>query len=949
MTRILAVAWLGLALAVPAAAQVVTGSTGAINGTIADNTKAVLPGVTVTIQSPQMMGTREAVSDEQGRYGFAAVPPGEYKVTFVLPGFATLVRENIRVNLGFTATVSVELQVATQQETITVSGESPVVDTTATNVTNNFDAETIQNLPTARDFPALMAETPGVSVTRIDVGGSAALSEIGFRVYGMTAASNLNQIATEGILAPTLTNLYNDFGSFQEVQITTAGHTAEMAVPGVMSNTIAKSGGNEYRGTFYADYEKDEWGSRNIDDEQLRLGVTGGFDLDARDTNRVDKYADVNGDLGGFLIKDKLWWYGSLRYNASDVRYVNFPVKPQYTRITSRLGKVTYNLTSNNKIIAFHGKNVKYQPERFIDKNQIHYSLDEPWKQDFPIGQWKVEYNSVVSQSIFFEIRRGLFFKDFWNYSRAPEKPLYVDTARQERFGGERANFNDDYRPQLNGSLSYFKSGLGSHNFKLGWEVAKHTKLEQEYGRLGEGLDDPNPPADIEHRLINGAPAEIQLRESPNDANFFQWIYSAYINDQWQLNDRFSFNVGVRFDRYRNGIPEQVHPVGPFNPTEDRFAANPDAFHFSEWGPRLGVVWNVRGDGRTVIKANYGSYPWRPTISVVGQNPNPTQWLRRYVWSDLNGDRLWQPGEEGRLVSETGGITNQRIDPNWKNDVTSEFVTWLERELFPNFGVRTGFVWRGDNNQQVQTNPNRPFEAYSVPVAVADPGPDGVTGNADDGPVFTAWNLDPAYLNVPLVNMTTHNPYVDGDDHYTWEISAVKRMASNWGLNGSFAHTWSRLTPNATNFNPNNVIGTDSDGRKHYTDWQAKIAGTFRLAHDIKLSPVLRHQTGDAFGRSISVRGCSVTVTTNCLNYGAQTIQVETESTRRQDNVTLVDVRAEKGFSLGNRRVGLFLDLFNIFNSNPEQEIVQTSGASFLRPIVIVGPRVARLGAKFEW
>ena len=202
MRRILCLVGLIIAVATPAAAQVVTGSTGAINGSVGDNTKAVLPGVTVAIQSPQMMGTRDAITDAEGRYQFAAIPPGEYKVTFTLPGFTTLVRENIRVTLGFTATVNAEMQVATQQETITVTGQSPVVDTQATRITNNFDAETMANLPSARDFPALMAETPGVSMTRIDVGGSAAMSETGFTVYGIDMSGNQNMLAVEGIRTP---------------------------------------------------------------------------------------------------------------------------------------------------------------------------------------------------------------------------------------------------------------------------------------------------------------------------------------------------------------------------------------------------------------------------------------------------------------------------------------------------------------------------------------------------------------------------------------------------------------------------------------------------------------------------------------------------------------------------------------------------------------------------
>ena len=139
--------------------------------------------------------------------------------------------------------------------------------------------------------------------------------------------------------------------------------------------------------------------------------------------------------------------------------------------------------------------------------------------------------------------------------------------------------------------------------------------------------------------------------------------------------------------------------------------------------------------------------------------------------------------------------------------------------------------------------------------------------------------------------------------------------------------------------NPTAFIGTDSDERLHYTNWQAKLAGTLMLPREVRLSPVIRHQSGEPYGRTIQAR----------LNYGTQTVQVEPKSARRVANVTMLDIRAEKGISLGGRRVALFLDLFNILNGNPEQSIVQSSGAIFLRPTVIVGPRVAKIGAKFEW
>ena len=162
-----------------AAAQAVSATTGAINGRVTDNTGAILPGVTVTLASPSMMGTRTAITTAEGQYRFPAIPPGVYQLTYELSGFGTVRRDEIRVTLGFTATVNVELGVATLQESVTVTGESPVVDTQSTSISTNFDAKQLANLPSARDLWAILAESPGVQMNRIDVGGSAAGTQTG--------------------------------------------------------------------------------------------------------------------------------------------------------------------------------------------------------------------------------------------------------------------------------------------------------------------------------------------------------------------------------------------------------------------------------------------------------------------------------------------------------------------------------------------------------------------------------------------------------------------------------------------------------------------------------------------------------------------------------------------------------------------------------------------------
>src|SRR3954471_5223374 len=202
-------------------------TTGSINGKVADTSGGVLPGVTVSVTSPSLMGVQTSVTDSGGNYRFPALPPGTYTVSFELPGFNTLKRENIVISMGFTAAVNVELAVASLQETVTVSGASPVIDTSNTRVQQNFKLEQLNSIPNGRDMWALLAATPGVIMSSIDVGGNRAGTQTGYRAYGL---SGQVRTSVEGINTTEGTGgagFYYDYGSFEEVFLGVAGQGAE--------------------------------------------------------------------------------------------------------------------------------------------------------------------------------------------------------------------------------------------------------------------------------------------------------------------------------------------------------------------------------------------------------------------------------------------------------------------------------------------------------------------------------------------------------------------------------------------------------------------------------------------------------------------------------------------------------------------------------------------------
>jgi hypothetical protein len=705
-------------------AQAVTAGTGALNGRVVDDSQAVIPGVTVTISSPSLMGTRTAVTDPEGQYRFTAVPPGDYTIVFELAGFRTIRNEGIRIGVGFTATVNAELKVATLEESVTVTGQSPVVDTSATQIGNTFDAKQLSALPTSRDYFSLLAGSPAVQMNRIDIGGSTNGTQQGFSVYGTTGQV---RASIEGLNATEGTNAfgnYPDVGAMEEVVINTAAHSAEASTPGVQSQFISKSGGNEYRGTFYGGYSPEKWQSFNIDADQIARGLQGGGGLDPEDTNRLSSYQDENVGFGGYIAKDRLWWYGSYRHQDIKARFVNFPVKPQTTILNNYSVKLTYNLSQNNKLIAYTQPSQKKQPQRFdsfllgVDTG-INTSEATTWNQNFWAWVHKGEWNGVLSDNAFAEIRGGQYGYD-WTNGVNGTGLRYEDIGNNLIYGRNRNWARERRREQVLGSVSLFKDGWGGdHNIKIGGEIF-HETVNDIYK---DGYEE-----DILHVMQNNAKLDIILFETPNSSIGGLMTYGTYINDTWRASNKLTLNVGGRFDRYRAFAPEQEHAAGRFNPVAIQFPAKDNIIDFNLLAPRFGLTYDVSENGKTVMKFNYGRYWFNPGADFVfNVSDNSSAWWRRYRWTDSNNNGRWEPGEEGATPTDRrGGVATESLDPNLENQRTDEIATFLERELMPNFGVRAGYVWRGVRNQYQRVNINRPYSAFTVPVSVPDPVPTGL-------------------------------------------------------------------------------------------------------------------------------------------------------------------------------------------------------------------------------
>ena len=385
------------------------------------------------------------------------MPIGDYKLTFELSGFGTLTREGIRVSVGFTATVNAEMSPGTLAESITVSGATPVVDIQATAVSNHFDSEKLAELPGSRDAWAVAAQTPGVAMSRMDVGGSNAWTQQGFQAYGVGGGER-NEV--EGIMVNEGAGqmYYTDFASFEEISVTAAGNTAEVGTPGAFSNFVSKAGSNRYHGTMYFDYENDSMEAHNIDAAQIAAGIRGSQYLAAEDLNRLSLFRDFTADVGGYVKKDRLWWYFSYRNNVADLRFPTLVDDIQHTYGPVYSFKGTFNVNTNHRLVAYYQHAGKVQPDYLgaialptgRDTTAIMHA-DTVWSSGYPNDISKGEYNGTLSSRLFLMVRGGAM-KSYWYRDYKSSAPRIEDISNNFVSGGVFGIDNGRFRPQVNAS-----------------------------------------------------------------------------------------------------------------------------------------------------------------------------------------------------------------------------------------------------------------------------------------------------------------------------------------------------------------------------------------------------------------------------------------------------------------------------------------------------------------
>jgi hypothetical protein len=932
-------------------------STGSIQGRVSDAQGAVLPGVTVTATSPSALGAQTAVTSETGNYRFPALPPGVYTVTYELAGFNTVRREGIQLSLGFTATINIELALATLQETVTVTGESPVIDTTATRVQQNFKTEQLMSIPNARDMWSLLAITPAVQMTRIDVGGNRAGTQTGYSAYGLTGQV---RVLIEGINTTEGTGgagFYFDYSSLEEVFLGTTAQTAEMPNPGVQSQFIAKSGGNQFSGEIYLDWYNNSIQGSNLPDNYTTPVAQGGFGF-REGANEIDKYYDTAANIGGPILQDKLWWFGTYRQQKNAIAQPSFAFDKTFdTKLWNAVGKLTYQLNQNNKFVGYYQWGQKSQPNRLLGctgcASYTYTQESQTNLQDSGSWVYKGEWNGTVSDKLYLEARYGDFGYYFPLLTNGTDNFLFRDTGLLTVQGSERRWQLDRDRKQFNLASTYFldTTSIGTHTFKAGVELLREKSwegFEQRWGGNVETIYANGVPSSVSFGFPS-ASGEVGKLSAHDDLQSLSAlnVIGIFVNDTWNWG-KVTMNIGARYDSYNGRLPEQSQlggTNGPYTLAAQDFPEQ-DLYTWNSFAPRAGFIYDFTGEGRTVLKANYGLFWHNPGVTLgETANPNIAEKFVTYNWNDANGNRRYDAGETvgPPTAQQVSGTIS--LNPDIKQPFTHEAGVSFEQQLTDTIGVRAGFVYKTEDDLTGTTFPGRPLSAYSVPFAFRAAGPDGIANNGDDDNI-TLYGIPTANIASFPVTQVVSN--VDGrkSRYKTIETSMTKRFSNRWSGQVGFGYTWTTDFPETVlNSYPRNA---NLPGLEDRTGWGLKAAGSYQAPFGILISPLLRHQSGVNYARTIAVPGTAGNAFG--LTFPASTIYAEPANSRREDNIWVLDTRIDRTFNITSRiRVRGFLDFFNITNSHASETIGRSTGASFLRPAAILAPFTVRLGGRLLW
>jgi len=962
---------------------VVFAQTGSIAGVVKDTTGAVLPGVTVEAASPALIERiRTVTTDEKGQYKIIDLRPGIYTVTFTLAGFNGVKREGIEVTTQFTAPVNADLRVGAITETVTVTGESPVVDTQRIQQVKVMTRDVIDAVPTGKTFQNIGVLIPGVVVgaggtgaTPYDVGGSSGEQQVQMAIHGGATADMVVQM--DGMRfnnlcgAGSYTGISGNDGGIEQISFETGAISAEMGTGGIRVNMIPKEGGNTFKGTFFLNGTNNSFQTDNLT-EALK-----GQTLAA--VNKMKRVYDVNGSLGGPVKKNKLWFYFASRYWGldkypadsfydSDPRY--FAYAPDRTRQgvddswnRSNAGRLTWQATSRNKFTAYIDMQDRLTGHWFIGQGGI-FGLTTPeasWIQTTPIGHLiQGKWTSTVSSRMLIEAGVSIYDQE---YTRQPQPEVTPTTLSvRDNATGRRINaapyFSEHFSVlrTYTASMSYV---TGSHAVKIGMNLSEGPR--HEIARVNGDMT----------LVYNGsptAPVQAILTASPRDAHErLNADLGIYAQDQWTVN-KLTINAGIRLDYLNAKLEDQTFPAGTFVPAR-HLDEIPNLPSWKDLGPRLGIAYDLFGNGKTAFKTSLSRYVASQTVGFASQfNPlggtvtgagfSGTGADTR-VWTDPNGDRIVQLSELGPTSNPLFGTAFLATTPagdvakgwfhrgyNW------EYSASVQHELMPRVAVSAAYFrrWYGNftHTDALGVGPGD-YTPYCI-TAPTDTRIGPLSGQAVCGLFDVTTTARPNLAINRVVDFADRAKRSQVFNGFDFTISARKDKLLLAGGTG----TGRAATVNCETFDSPDVRFCENTP-PFLT--QLKVLGSYTLPYDLQISGTLQSIPGPALAANWSITSAIAnagpTPLVRNLSAGAATVSLMEPNTVFGDRLNQFDMRFARLFKRDKYRFQGMVDIYNVFNKSPVLAYNTTfstaATSEWLRPTDVLQGRLVKIGGQFTF